>query len=67
MFWMAGRPPSFGGEKRRKNFLFRWAMSIAPTKLMAQHKKVFLLLFVHKKKPSLSLACRRRSMRRLKP
>jgi hypothetical protein len=31
-----------------------WALS--PMQPKAQHKKVFLLLFVHKKKPFLSLA-----------
>jgi hypothetical protein len=42
-------------KKAAQKLLFRWAMGLSQTTPLAQHKKVFLLLFVHKKKPSPSL------------
>jgi hypothetical protein len=43
----------FFEKKRRKKLLFGWACDGETS--TAQFKKVFLLLFVHKKKPSSSL------------
>jgi hypothetical protein len=40
----------FFDQKRRKNFWLHWADGAETS--TAQSKKVFLLLFVHKKKPS---------------
>jgi hypothetical protein len=39
-------------KKRRKNFFYAGPWALSPTLPMAQHIEVFLLLFVHKKKPS---------------
>jgi hypothetical protein len=43
-------------KKRRKNFFYAGPGALSATQPIAQHNKVFLLLFVHKKKPSPSLA-----------
>ncbi|HEY1855842.1 hypothetical protein [Acidocella sp.] len=39
-------------KKAAQKFLLRSAMGVSPTAPMAQIIEVFLLLFVHKKKPS---------------
>jgi hypothetical protein len=43
-------------KKRRKNFFYAGPWALSPTKPMAEFSKVFLLLFVHKKKTSFSHA-----------
>jgi hypothetical protein len=43
-------------KKAAQELLLCWAMGCVGDKPTAQHKKVFLLLFVHKKKPSFSCA-----------
>jgi hypothetical protein len=42
-------------KKAAQKLLLCWAGGHVGDKPMTQHKKVFLLLFVHKKKPSLRL------------
>jgi hypothetical protein len=42
-------------KKAAQKLLLCWAMGVVGDKPTAQHKKVFLLLFAHKKKPSPSL------------
>jgi hypothetical protein len=41
-------------KKAAQKLLLCWGMGNVATTPMPQHKKVFLLLFVHKKKPSFS-------------
>jgi hypothetical protein len=43
-------------KKAAQKFLLRWGMGLSPITPMTQHNKVFLLLFVHKKKPSFLLS-----------
>jgi hypothetical protein len=43
-------------KKAAQKLLLCWAMGVSPTAPMAQINKVFLLLFVHKKKSLLSSA-----------
>jgi hypothetical protein len=43
-------------KKAAQNFFLCRAMGVVGDKPMPQHKKVFLLLFVHKKKPSFLLS-----------
>jgi hypothetical protein len=41
-------------KKAAQKLLLCWAMGVVGDEPMAQINKVFLLLFVHKKKPSLA-------------